>query len=453
MGDMVNFVNSFNPKITPRGDLSGELENLNNQKEENLGPIKKYFNITDVAAPADHFAEAILGKEKTQELKKILNQGNKVHGIVQNWMKEHEDYFGSEGILDGHRRGISVRGKPDGRIRDSIVEIKSVKKLPESKEEIIEKYPQYIEQLAFYSVIDPPQPKEDYLLFVTREYPYEMKSFKISILDIEKIEGILKKRIHFLRQILEGREKSTIFGKCRFFCDTSSCNVYNQEKCPFHDKESLKCEIKDYIEISESPEFSEELKELRKKKGDKFRYYNPYNILHPRKYCLKQISDKEDNFTSKNDIERTYFSNLVYQFIKNNNLFLKEEEKSNFEEFGLGRYSWFLDKSSINNEGKITPFITHASNSYDFDKPHPYKIAELGVYLMAHGKSRGIVFQYYPQKNKVRAFEISFNFSGEYLRKLKEIIEGLKNPENFKNLPKCSFGCDDCVYREKCLKE
>ncbi len=141
--------------------------------------------------------------------------------------------------------------------------------------------------------------------------------------------------------------------------------------------------------------------------------------------------------------------------MKEKNLFLdfRKIKPSCFKEFKLNRYHWFVDKTSLYPEGKPAPFITHASNYFDFDKPHQYKIAELGLYLMVHGLTKGIVFQYYPSKNKIKVFEISFEFKGDYINELKKIIKGLKNPESFKLLPKCSFGCEGCVYYKECLGE
>ncbi len=79
-------------------------------------------------------------KEKSQKLKEILNRGNKINSITQNWLRQHKDYNGSESIIDGSIISILARGNIDGRLNESIVEIKSINKLPESTEEIIQNY-------------------------------------------------------------------------------------------------------------------------------------------------------------------------------------------------------------------------------------------------------------------------------------------------------------------------
>jgi len=450
MDNVVTFVNGFIEKVQARDDISGRLELVHNSKDIKLEPIKGYFNIVDTTTPADYFAQQKLGKRKSKVLKGILNLGNKVHRIAQSWLKQHEDYFGSESILDGFFVGVSVRGKVDGRILTNILEIKSIKNIPEKAEDIILKYPQYVEQLAFYSAIDPLSPKENYLIFITRNYPYKIRCFKLNILDIEKIRNILKKRIYTMKQVFSGESDPSILGRCRY-CDSEYCNA--KENCPLISLNPLNCEIKDYVSISDDKEFTEKVIKLKEKYGDSFESYSAYNLLHPRIFCLRELigSDEDEEINEGNTIAKAYFSNLVYEFMKENNLLTKDINSSNFHEFSLNRYSWFKDKNSITPEGKITPFITHVSNSSDFNRPHPYKIAEMGLYLMAHKITRGMIFQYYPLKDKIKVFELTFNFNGDYLNEIKKIIEGLKNPENFKNLPKCSFGCEKCGYKQKCL--
>jgi len=293
MENVVDFINSFNPKILSRGDLSGALELIHSKEELVFHPTKNYFNITDLCLPADFFMGLKFGKTKSVWLKGILNQGNKIHRIVQSWLKQHESYFGMEDTLDGYFKGISARGRTDGKILNSIVEIKSIKELPESSEYLIENYPQYLEQLAFYSAIDPMTPKENYLVFITRDYPYKIKSFKMIIKNPEKITAVLKRRIYLLRNLLEEKENSDLFGKCRY-CNENYCNI--KELCQISESDPLGCEIKDSIELTENEEFSNEIKNLREKYGENFEFYTPYNILHPRKFCLKQTINKEENF-------------------------------------------------------------------------------------------------------------------------------------------------------------
>ncbi len=452
MDNVVEFINSFNPKCVSREDISGRLEKIHKTDELILPSSKGYFNIVDITTPADFFVRERLDKKRSLFTKSILSQGSKIHRIAESWLKQHEEYFGSEFVLDGYFIGISARGKPDGKISESIIEIKSIKELPENVEEIIEKYAQYLEQLAFYSIIDPLSPNENYLVFITRDYPYKIKSFKVSISDLEKIKKILKRRIHLMKEVSEGKENIEVFGKCRY-CNGETCNI--KEKCPLFNLPPLKCEVKDFLSIVESPEFTTEVEKLKKEYGESFEFYSAYNILHPRKFCLNKISEKEDVFQTKHSTEKTYFGNLVYNYIRENKFFADKSEikESAFKEFKLNKAHWFLDKSSLTPEGKITPFITHVSDYQNFDKPHPYKMAELGIYLMVHKLERGMIFQYFPIKNKVKAFEITFDFHGDYIIELKKIIEGLKTPENFKSLPKCSFGCKDCVYEEECLGE
>ncbi|GAG06310.1 unnamed protein product, partial [marine sediment metagenome] len=267
-------------------DVAGRLKVFHDLKEGSVKSSLDYFAVTKLCLPIDTFIEQKFGKEKSQKLKEIMAQGNRIHAIVQNWLKRHKDYCGSEATLDGRLIGIPARGRVDGRINEIIIEIKSIKELPEKTKDIIEKYPQYIEQVAFYSVIDPLAPKENYLVFVTKEYPYTIKSFKLSVLNPEAIKNILKKRIYLLREILEGKKDPKILGKCRY-CYEEDCSVKKEGKCSLFDLEPLECEIKDYVELVEDMNFSSEIENLKKKYGKDYKFYPAYYILCPRQYCLK----------------------------------------------------------------------------------------------------------------------------------------------------------------------
>lgn len=449
MENVVDFVNKFVIKISPRDDISGRLKVFHNIKEKSIKSFKDYFFVTELCTPTDTFIGRTIGKEKSQKLKEILAQGNKLHAIVQNWLKKHKDYCGSEAILDGRLIGIPARGLVDGRIDEAIIEIKSIEKLPKTSKEIIEKYPQYIEQVAFYSILDPLNPKENYLVFITKDYPYKIKSFKLSITNSEAIKNILKKRVYFLNEILEGKKNPEILGKCRY-CYEKDCSVKGEGKCSLFNLEALKCEVKDHIKLEEDEGFNSEIENLRKKFGENYKFYSAYNLLCPRKYCLKELYGLKETFEDENSATKIYFGNLIYKFRKKEGSF-EEKENGKFSEFALNKYNWFKDITSLYPEGKKTPFITYVTNYPNFDRPHDYKIAELGVYLIAHGLSKGLIFSYYPKKNKIKVFEITFDFKGDYFSEIKNIIKGLENPENFSSLPKCSdWMCGKCVYFGKC---
>jgi hypothetical protein len=448
MNNMIDFVNKFGPKISQRDDIAGRLKKFHDIKE--LIQVSTHcFNVTDLCSPTDAFAEQKLGKQKSQRLKDIQAEGKKIHAIVQNWLKQHKDYCGSESILDGNFVGISARGKIDGRINESIVEIKSIGKLPERYQDIIEKYPQYIEQVAFYSAIDPLTPKYNYLVFITKDYPRKIKSFGMSISDFEEIKKVLKKRIYLFKEVLEGKKEAKTLGKCRF-CYEKDCNLKNEEKCFLSELQPLGCEVIDHIKLSEDADFTSELNNLRKKYGDNYQFFSAYNILCPRKYCLKSLYDLEEDFNDPLSTAKAYFENLVYRFIKSEESFT-EKKDSKFAEFGLSKYGWFNDKNSLSPDGKKTPFITYVTDYLSFDRPVPYKIAELGIYLMAHGLDRGMIFTYYPEKNKIKVFEVTFDFKGDYLSVMRDVINRLKDSKNFLLLPECpNYMCEHCIFLDKC---
>lgn len=449
MRDMVDFVNKFVSKVYLRDDIAGRLKIFHNSKRGITSPAH-YFFINDLCLPADTFARQKLGKEKNQKTKEILAQGNKIHFIAQSWLKQHENYNGSEAILDGLFVGVHTRGRIDGRIGNSIVEIKSVGKLPENPQEIIQKYPQYLEQVAFYSAIDPLKPKDNYLVFITREHPYKIKSFKLSILNFKMIMDTIKRRAYLLGQVLEGKQRIDVLGKCRY-CYEKDCNVKKEGNCPMLELQPLECEVKEYIKLTEDAGFTLELQNIRGKYGEDYRFYSSYDILCPRKYCLKELYGEEE-FEDKNFTAKAYFDSVIYKFVlENNGKSSMKRTESKFTEFRLNKSRWFNDKTSVVQEGRAMPFIECVTDFFNADKPSNYKIAELGVYLMAHGLNKGLIFSYYPKKGEIKVFEVTFDFRGDYLSEIRKIIKGLKNPKNFMLLPKGpDWMCKKCPFSDKC---
>jgi hypothetical protein len=453
MDTVESFVKGFVSKVLPRDDIAGRLKKFYEASNRDIKKIGNYFFITDLTTPSDTLTDVKFKKEKSQKLKEILNRGDKIHSIAQNWLRQHKDYNGSESILDGSIMGILARGKIDGRLNESIIEIKSIKKLPESAEEIIQNYPQYIEQVAFYCAIDPLRPRENYLLFVTRYSPYFIKIFKLTILDFEKIKNVLKKRIYLLKEVLENKKEHQEFGRCRY-CYQEDCNIKKDGKCNLCELPPLKCEVKEFIQLEENSSLFEEINNIRQHSKVEYNQYSSYNLICPRKYCLKKIKDVEESYDTTISFTKDYFSKIIYNFC---NIHYSEEElkPSTLESFKLNSFSWFNDITALNPEGKIIPFVMGVTQGFNMDYPSDYKIAELGLYLMAHGLTKGLIFSYYTQKETFKVFEITFDFKGDYLSELKKIIKGLDTPKNYLSLPKCpSYFCqsknNSCPYLEYC---
>jgi hypothetical protein len=56
------------------------------------------------------------------------------------------------------------------------------------------------------------------------------------------------------------------------------------DKCSLWKLPKLECEIKEFVSLSDAPEFTSEINSLWEKYGESFDFYQEFNILHHRKY-------------------------------------------------------------------------------------------------------------------------------------------------------------------------
>ena len=157
---------------------------MNSQLSEDSAP-NNYFYVTHVTNPAQTYSSRLHPEvKKSPEIARKLARGKQLHYFASIWFKNLPDFYVGEGLLDGAWAGIpGGRGKIDHRIGDSLIEFKTKTEPPNIPEEIVSKYPQDLEQLAFYSVMHPSNPKKNYLVFMRDLPPYEIKAFRIDIKD------------------------------------------------------------------------------------------------------------------------------------------------------------------------------------------------------------------------------------------------------------------------------
>jgi len=89
-----------------------------------------------------------------------------------------ENFVSSESKLDGMIVGAKVVGKIDAKVDESIIDFKSKINIPQTVNEVITNCPSDVEQLGFYTAIDPLKPKVNYLVFISQKIGQEMKVFK-----------------------------------------------------------------------------------------------------------------------------------------------------------------------------------------------------------------------------------------------------------------------------------
>lgn len=469
---IIEEINRFVVKSTVDESLAGMLK-------ESMGELLKgnsppnYYYVTHLTNPAEmYFSKLFPDIKKSPELAAKLAHGTQLHRFASIWMRNLENFSSEEGLIDGVWEGIEgVRGKIDFKMGDSILELKTKESLPETPDEVISLYPQDLEQLAFYSVLHPSKPKENYLIFMENSSPFKIKAYKIIIKDFGVIKSILKSRISSLNNAIKNEDPSHL-GKCRYYgndCQFHSCSFCScAELKPLNIKPLLRS-----VGISFDDDFTNKLKNERDSQdfSKLSSLYTTFNIIAPRKLYLSQYTEIDSNsyegdpplieankaymWTSLQILKRKYEIELSASEIQE----LYKSQVENRLKFG---FRWLKLKSSTNKDGEIVPYIqtvSKARTSRFLSSPSPYHLAELGIMCAAYGKRKGLIFVLYPYfSGLVKVYQVTYKNEKTLLKLIKDNIDVIDNglkEQNLHSLPPCPTYMNDggnCPLIEECNK-
>lgn len=458
---LIEEINGFVTGITYDESLSSLLKNVMDAKIEEPSP-KNYYYITHVTNPAQtYFTRTCPDVERPPEIIRKLARGKQLHNFAGVWFKNLPGFYADEGLLDGAWVGIpGVRGKIDHRIGDSLIEFKTKDNLPSTPEEIISQYPNDLEQIAFYSIIHPSSPKNNYLVFMQNSSPYELKAFKIEITDKGSIKSILNKRIQLLNTAFETNDPSDL-GKCRYY--ESGCQYGDNASCSCAELEPLNtAPLQKSLEITYDDDFTKQLIQARadSKNPDVF-CLSIRDIIAPRKHYMENISGIKSTYN--NDELEEYKACLwgsLCSLKQRYGIDLNGTERQSVIRLQQDlrakiSFRWLKMRSSVHSGGEIVPYIEKINLSKDArilkSRPGQYHIAELGIICAMYGKNKGLIIRVYPNlDNIVQVHQVTYKNQHEILRKVVSIMDLTERAENEKrllDLPPCPRFMND---NEKC---
>ena len=462
MDSRINLVNKFSghAKFESNESIAGifrkQFKSIN--RPDKLP--EKYFFLKSLCNPTETYYSYVYPDiEKTIELSFKLNWGKQLHKLSVFWFELLPDFRVHEGKIDGLNVGVpGVRGSIDYFIGDSIFELKTKHRLPLNEEEIFTKYIQDLEQLAFYAVVHPENPKINYLVFMKDSPPYNIKAFKVIIKDLGKIKSLLITRIDSLKEAISNKDPSRL-GKCRYY--NINC-IYQQKKiCNCENLIPISDEIiRKSAEVTFDEDMTKNLEETQKNRNLPKDLFSVYNILAPRKYLgsknnkLKKFEPEEEE--NKKNMYKAIMEKIIFELKFNLDYSLKSEIKSLLTEHRLRiPFKWTNLKSSINIEGEKIPYIIKVSNSKDTRKPNEYYLAELGVICSVHNKINGLIIIIYPELNDfIKVFEVKYSNIEKISEDVKEIIDTLEKENiNFNSFPPCIGFMNDkksCELMKEC---
>jgi hypothetical protein len=458
MDDLTTYFAGFVSKVLPHETLRGIFnKSLNSQESFKR---RKYFGVVDICDILQTYFKLKYPDvfEHSIKTKKKFSIGNKHHKIIEKKIEDVEGFVDSEVILDGELMGIALKGRADAKVKDSIWEIKSKAKLPMSVDDLLERYPQDVEQLCFYSLLDPQKPLVNYLVFVSQINPDEYKVFKVSINNLGKVKNLALNRINKLNKWLDSGLCDNSL-RCRYCYD--DCVLRMKGICSFFVNKMPQCGVREFISVEEDFEIEKILGNIKFVEDDLVKY-SIYNLITPRKVIHRENEDIEeevydggDKFLSKQLISDLVFRDYGISFEDFKNL----ENSKRIKEIYQNKSSFI--KRVCNGVEKIFPVLIHVSESKhpaSLNNPSDYKKGELGIHCLNNKFNKGYLISYFPnQDNEVRVFEITYRFEGE-----REIVSGLrdvvgilneKNSERVNELLRCpDFIHRDCVFRGVCEK-
>lgn len=396
---------------------------------------KDYFNVVELVNPAPAFWSAIHPNvQKAPELRRRLAKGRQLQKKASIWLRALPDFIAEEGKIDGAWVGVrGVRGSIDYRVAESIIELKTKNEIPSGIEEIFSLYPHDLEQLAFYSVLHPSHPNENYIIFMKNVSPFDLKVFKVTIKDFGRLKTLILSRIADLKSAIEIKDSSKL-GRCRYykgncqFLENKICNCDNAPEMP------IKI-LKDSIELEYDEGFTMQL-ESNKTLYKELDSFSPWDIIAPRLNYMRSALGEEKEY--KSDAEKEDYEACLWASINNlpialNRMDRDEIIKSTKEPRIYANFRWAKIKNSASPDDEIIPYVEKVSGidaKSRISLPSPFYLADLGVRCAAYGKSKGLIFILYPKLNKfVQVFNVTFK---DVTGLLKEIRGGIKSMENAK---------------------
>ncbi len=462
--DVTKRFSKYQSGIEKNESIAAILRKQMSQKVNKDFLPKNYFFLKQLCNPQQTYWSYISPETlKSPELARKLNFGSQWHLIANGWFELLPNFKFQEGKVDGIFAGVpGVRGSIDFYIGDSIFEFKTKYKIPENVEEIFESYIQDLEQLCFYSVIHPENPKVNYLVFMSEFSPHDFRIFKVTINDVGKIKTLLISRIEKLREAIEKKDPSRL-GKCRYY----------ERRCQFHEKGICSCEnleplpndiIKKSIDISFDESLTKQINEIKENKKLPKDIFLVYNIIASRKYLGEKLEKLEKSEFDEG--QKPEYTALLNSLIKESKLSLDLSKKQEIKDLICDErlyipFKWINYRSSMKPDGEAVPYVlkvSKAKTSKYISNPSDYAVAELGIICSAYKKSKGLIITIYPSLDDlIQVFEVKFNKTEEILKDVKEIMDNLENIKTeMQMLPPCPDFMNDektCSLMKECHAE
>lgn len=467
MADFITDINSICvKKILPNESIAGLIQKRFKTQSSSSYIRTEIHNVTSLCNPIQAYWKHEMPKvPNSVALDLKFKQGNVLGRFASAWFKKLPDFYCDEATLDGKWVNIpGVRGRIDFRIGDSIVEFKTKPNIPTNIEDIFNLYPQDLEQLLFYAILHPMNPKVNYLVFMNDSAPHKLLAYKVVVDDFKAIKNLLINRIKSLEEAYRTK-KPELLGKCRYYSTTCPYGQENICNCKNADSSSME-KVNSSIQIQFDNEFTEKLGRARKEVLIPNNIFTTYQIIAPRKMYMGSVLDIKNEYLKAENQED--YEVLIDENIRNlpntlNNPKTKEIlSRKLIDERIKIRPRWMLFKSSMLKKDKLVPFLVKTNMTTEhtrtLNRP-PYNIAELAIASATYNIDQGVFIQYFPMMNNmIKVFDVHFKnldlIQKQIIQRLDSMEQSIKSSD-FSNLPECPTWMnrnDDCPMANECRK-
>ncbi len=408
------------------------------EKESKKQPTPKgYLIVTDLVNPTSKVRELLCPNlPLPQDIARRLKTGTKLHAFAAPWFRGITGYTEEESILDGAFVDVpGVRGRLDSFINNSIIEFKTKDQtigedIPSTPDEVAGKYPQDLEQVAFYAALHPDQPKTNYLVFMRANPPQDLRAFKITINDISAVKHLLKERIESLKTALEKRDDANL-GRCRYH--GKGCHYQQAKACvcdslkPYDMGRLLK-----HVKIEADGDFTKKIEDARKAISSKQKeLFYPSSVLYPRMHFAR-VKASEDVTGGSRGEDYWHYESCLWHCVRKMGFPIDESDKLalvSSEDKIKCKSNWKKIPMSGKEDGVVVPFLNKVSKAGTIQtKPSAYAIAELAIVCALYDKPRGLIFVMYPKVGKqVHVFDVKFDDLSGIKREIKARLELLES--------------------------
>lgn len=373
---------------------------------------RDYFFVTDIVNPIFCYWSRYNDIPTPPDIRRKLNYGSYVHYVSRFWFEKMPGFVYSEANLVGSYVGLSgISGKIDYQINNSIVEFKTKERPVDGIDDVLDNFPQDLEQLLSYVAMSSSVGNEHYLVFTSESNSQQitLKAFKVKVNDLPGIRKLINNRRNSLETALK-EKKPEILPRCRYFVEGCKFRTAKICNCESLTGESARSCLK-YIEILEDSALANKLNNSRSeyvRKPEERDLIGIWDVIFPMKkyhrhfeYALDEDYEQEKSYI-KEAMKVTISSAVIksgFGITGRELEILREQHLLGFED----KYTYMrINVPSISKEAIPVPYtvkVTASMKVFSAQKlPNIYG-AQAVLMAVDSGSRCSVLLVYFPNSN------------------------------------------------------